>query len=126
MDPADFATNAYHLGHPGGHFVDIVEGRINQAEETHAFALADKLLGDLETHLAAKRVPCEKIGSAWLHSSDFGDVIGSHRFNRTGDAMLSIQWWRLQAIYRAVALKILTETGESQHRVVSPAHKEKR
>jgi hypothetical protein len=104
-----------------------VEDCIYQTKETHAFALADKLLGDLETHPAAKRVPCEKIGSARLHSSDFGDVIGSHRFNRAGDAMLSIQWWRLQAIYRAVALKILKQMAESQHRVdVSGAHKEKR
>src|SRR5262249_38609753 len=104
MDPADFATKAYCLGHPGGPIV--VEDRIYQTKETHEFALADKLLGDVETRPAAKRVPCKKIGSARLHSSDFGDVIRSHRFNRTGDAMLSIQWWRAQAIYRAVTLKI--------------------
>jgi hypothetical protein len=103
-----------------------VEDRIYQTKETHAFALADKLLRDLERHPAAKRVPCEKIGSTRLHSSDFGDVIRSYRFNRTGEAMLSIQWWRLQAIYRAVALKILKQMAVIQHRVVSVANKEKR
>ena len=83
-----------------------MEDRIYQTKETHAFALADKLLGDLETHPAAKRVSCEKIGSVRLHPSDFGDVIGSHRLDRTGNAVLSIQRQWLQAKYRTVALKI--------------------
>jgi hypothetical protein len=83
-------------------------------------------LGNLETHQASKGESREKIGSLRLHPSDFDDVIGSHRLNRTRDAMLSIQWWWLQGIYRAVALKILEQMAENQRSVVSVAQKEKR
>jgi len=84
----------------------IAEVRIYQSKETHAFALADKLVGDLETHPAAKGVSCEKIGSVRLYPSDFGDVIGSHRLDRTGEPALSIQRQWLQAKYRTLTLKI--------------------
>jgi hypothetical protein len=97
VDTADLATKAHCLRHPGPSLDGrIAEGCIYQTKETHTFALADKLLGNLETHPAAKGMSCEKIGSVRLHSADFSDVIGSHRFDRTGNAMLSIQRHRLQ------------------------------
>src|SRR6516165_403808 len=100
--------------------------RIYQTEETHPFARADKLLGHLETHLAAKGVPCEKIGSVRLNPLDFGNVIGGHRLDRTGNAVLSIQRLWLQAIYRTVTLKIANKMAVINCEPNSAAHKEKR
>src|SRR3974390_3454652 len=106
MDPADFATKAYCPGHPGGL---IVEDGIYQAEETHAFALADKLLGDLETHPASKTMSCKKIRSVRLHPTDFGEVFGSHRLDGTRNVVLSIQRQWLQSEYRTIALQIANQ-----------------
>ena len=115
MDTADFAAKRTASAPRASLDRRIVEGRIYQTKETHAFARADKLLGDLETHPAAKRVPCEKIGSVRLHPSDFGDAIGSHRLDRTGNAVLSIQRRWLQAKYRTVALKIAKQMAVMHH-----------
>ena len=45
--------------------------RVDQTKETHAFTCADELLGDLETHQAAKRMSRKKIGAAWLQLAEF-------------------------------------------------------
>ena len=86
----------------------IAQSRVYQTQKTHAFTVADKLLGDLETHPATKRVACNEIRSVRLNSPDFGDVIGSYRFDRAGNAVLSIQRRRLQSKYRTVALEMLS------------------
>src|SRR5262249_13525729 len=100
-----FATQAYCLGNPGGSpNRPIAQRRIYQTKEPHAFALANKLLGNLVAHPAGKAVTCEKIGSVRLNPPDFGNVLGSHGLNRTCNAALSIQRRWMHFKYRTIAL----------------------
>ena len=127
VDVADFAAKVHCLGHPGASLEShIAERRIYQTKKSDAFARADKLLGDLEAHPATKRVSCDKIGSLRLHSSNFGDAIGSHRLNCACNAVLAIQRRPLQSVNRSVALEIANQMAVAQCEAGSVVHKEKR
>ena len=100
--------------------------RVDQTKETHAFTCADELLGDLKTHQAAKRMPCKKIGVAWLSSPNFKDVIGSHRFDRARDVMRSVQRRRLQTEHGPIAPQSAEQMSVIHHETISVVHEEKR
>src|SRR5262249_3663554 len=122
---ARMTANLHRLGHKTWRSL-IAQDCINQTKKASAFALADKLLGNLEAHPAAEGVARQKIGAMRLHPSNLADVIGSHLFDCASDAVLAIQRRWLKAKNRTVALKIAEKMAVVDHEAIKVVHEEKR